>query len=190
MTAVVKGCELTQVDSIPTHTATDDVDQVHAVYHHQLYYQCETEAWQAHRVKFQLNNSTNQGVCKSSPNFQISRFPRYIKPSSRRIFTLIESPKYYNVGYKHMHFQLCTTLWIKLHKNGQWQFGCKDVIRFGSVIGILSYCSRHIIFSRSINKISGNFQHSQEWFQIPGDMRSFVSGLNLNILFCQCDFNL
>jgi len=34
-------------------------------------------------------------------------------------FTLIEPPKYYNMGYKHMHFQLCTTLWIKLHKNGQ-----------------------------------------------------------------------
>ena len=60
-----------------------------------------------------------QGVYKSSlTNLQeTSRKP--LTKFSSSIFTLIEPSKCYNVGYKHMHFQLCTTLRIKLYKNVQ-----------------------------------------------------------------------
>jgi len=49
---------------------------------------------------------------------------------------------------KHMHFQLCTILWIKLHK--RWSYDSfsdlKDVTRFGPVNGILSYSSWQLNF--------------------------------------------
>jgi len=51
------------------------------------------------------------------------------------------------MGYKHMHFQLCTALWIKLHKKWSNEFlGFKDVTRFGLVIGILSCFSWQLNF--------------------------------------------
>ena len=77
------------------------------------------------------------------------RFPGHIYQISGRTFTLIKPSKYYNMGYKHMHCRLCRTLWIKLHKKEvKRQFlGFKDVTRFGSVIGILSYFSWQLNFS-------------------------------------------
>jgi len=57
-------------------------------------------------------SKANLGCLQIQPN----KFPGHILQSSSRIFKLIKPPKYYNMGYEHMHFQLCTTLWIKLHK--------------------------------------------------------------------------
>ena len=52
-----------------------------------------------------------QRVYKSSQtdSHEISR-THLTKVPAGFIFTSIESPKFYNMGYKHMHFQLCTTL--------------------------------------------------------------------------------
>jgi len=50
---------------------------------------------------------------------------------------LIKPPKYYNMGHKHMHFQLFDIMNNAAQKLVKWQFhDFKDVTRFGSVIGI------------------------------------------------------
>jgi len=56
-----------------------------------------------------------QGMYKSSAtNFQeISR--THLTKFQQDLY-IIEPLKHHNIGYKHMHFQLCMTLWIKLHK--------------------------------------------------------------------------
>jgi len=76
-----------------------------------------------------------------------------------------------HIGYKYMHFQLCTMLWINLHKNGQI-FGSLRPLPY--LVQWLAYYRilADNTFSRSINKIR-DFQDFLEWFQIPRDFHDF-----------------
>ena len=129
--------------------STEDIDS----HRYEWIQQCKMRAWQSFvlceyffsfllvATGIQFTAIPKQRVYKSSlSNFQeISR-------THLTKFQQIEAPKYYNMGYKHMHFQLCTFL------------GFKDVTRFGSVIGMLSYFSWQSNFpgtSVKFQKIAG-----------------------------------